>query len=241
MEIFGGLVTLDLDLKVQPDIAESWDISPDGTVYTFHLRDNAVFQQGGRRVTADDFKYSLERAADPANASPTATLYLGAIVGFNERYNNKADDVEGIKVIDEQTLQITIKEPRDWFLSELTYPVAYVVDQQQIESNPRGWTQTPNGTGPFRLQEFTPGEQIVLVRNDRYHLGPAKLDKIDFDLASGSMLTAYQNNEIHIGAVPAIELQGVEDGSASAEQGLSSPARDGDQLHRLQPGTGAVR
>ncbi len=214
VEIFGGLVTLDLDLKVQPDIAESWDISADGTVYTFHLRGDVVFQQGGRRVTADDVKYSLERAADPANASPTATLYLGAIVGFNERYNNEADDVSGIKVIDEQTLQITIKEPRDWFLAELTYPVAYVVDKNQIESNPRGWTRTPNGTGPFRLQEFTPGEQIVLVRNDSYHLGPAKLDKIIFDLATGSLLTAYQNNEIHIGAVPAIELQGVEDGTS---------------------------
>jgi oligopeptide transport system substrate-binding protein len=213
VEIFGGLVSLDLNLQVVPDLAESWDISPDGTVYTFHLRDDAVFHNGSR-VTAQDFKYSFERAADPANASPTATLYLSAIVGLDERFRNEADEVDGVQVIDEQTLQITIEEPRDWFLAELTYPVAYVVDQQQIESNPRGWTRSPNGTGPFRLVEFNPGEQITLVRNDNYHLEPAKLERVIFDLAFGSLLTAYENDEFHIGGVPAIELQAVQAGSS---------------------------
>jgi oligopeptide transport system substrate-binding protein len=213
VEIFGGLVSLDLDLQVVPDLAEDWEISPDGTVYTFHLRDDALFHNG-TRVTAQDFKYSFERAADPANASPTATLYLSAIVGLEERFRNEADEVEGVQVIDEQTLQITIEQPRDWFLAELTYPVAYVVEQRQIEGNPRGWTRTPNGTGPFRLVEFNPGEQITLVRNDNYHLEPAKLERVVFDLAFGSLLTAYENDEFHIGGVPAIELQAVQGGSS---------------------------
>ena len=213
VEIFGGLVTLDLDLQVVPDIAEDWTVSGDGTVYTFTLRDDVLFHNG-RRVTADDFKYSFERAADPANASPTATLYLSAIVGFDERYNNQATEVEGVQVVDERTLQITIEEPRDWFLAELTYPVASVVDKDQIESNPRGWTRTPNGTGPFRLVEFTPAERIVLVRNDNYHLGRPILERVIFDLATGSLLTAYENNEIHIGAVPAIEIGAVQGGSS---------------------------
>ena len=213
VEIFGGLVTLDLDLQVVPDLAEDWDISPDGTVYTFHLRDDAVFHNG-TRVTAQDFKYSFERAADPANASPTATLYLSAIVGLEERFQNEANEVQGVQVIDEQTLQITIEQPRDWFLAELTYPVAFVVDQRQIDSNPRGWTRSPNGTGPFRLVEFNPGEQITLVRNDSYHLGRAKLERVIFDLAFGSLLTAYENNEFHIGGVPPIELSAVQAGSS---------------------------
>ena len=68
-EIFGGLVSLDLDLNVVPDIAESWEISDGGRVYTFFLRDDVVFHNG-RRVTADDVKYSLDRAADPANSLP---------------------------------------------------------------------------------------------------------------------------------------------------------------------------
>ncbi|MXY88820.1 MAG: hypothetical protein F4Y92_08175, partial [Dehalococcoidia bacterium] len=91
-EIFGGLVSLNLDLEVVPDIAESWEISDDGRVYTFFLRDDVVFHNG-RRVTADDVKYSLERAADPANFSPTVLDYLGDIVGVRDKFNGRADDI----------------------------------------------------------------------------------------------------------------------------------------------------
>ncbi|HZU77311.1 MAG TPA: ABC transporter substrate-binding protein, partial [Dehalococcoidia bacterium] len=66
VEIFGGLVQLDKNMKVIPDIASSWTVSPDGTVYTFKLRNDVVFQNSNRRVTAQDFKYSMERACDPS-------------------------------------------------------------------------------------------------------------------------------------------------------------------------------
>ena len=217
VEIFGGLVTLDLELKVQPDLAKSWDVSSDGKTYTFKLRENAVFHNG-RRVTAADFKYSLERAANPANNSPTATLYLGDIVGFKDRFNNKAQDVAGIKVIDEQTIQITIVAPADFFLAELTYPVAYVVDKEQIEKDARNWTRKPNGTGPFKLKEFTPAEKIVLVKNERYHLGAPKLDEVIFELGGGSILTRYENNEVHIGLVPGTEIESVKSGKSPLSQ-----------------------
>ncbi len=213
VEIFGGLVTLDLNMNVVPDIAERWEVSPDGLIYTFYLRDDVVFHNG-RRVTAEDFKYSFERAADPANASPTALLYLGNIVGLRERYLGQADEVEGVQVIDERTLQIRVKEPTPYFLAELTYPVAFVVDREQIESDPRNWTRHPNGTGPFRLKEFVPAERIVLVRNERYHLGPPKLEEVRFDLGGGSLLTRYENDEIHVALVPSIELEAVRSGES---------------------------
>ena len=214
VEIFGGLVTLDTDLKVQPDIAQEWEVSNGGKTYTFKLRDNVVFHTGNtRRVTAEDVKYSIERAADPANASPTARAYLGNIAGLRDRYENKAASVSGVKVIDDRTIQIDLVEPSDYFLSELTYPVAFVVDRQQIESNPRNWTQKPNGTGPFRLAEFKPAEKIRLIRNDRYHLGAPKLDEVVFELGGGSLLTRYENDEIHIGYIPASLLDSVKDGS----------------------------
>lgn len=214
VEIFGGLVTLDTDLKVQPDIAQSWDVSNGGKTYTFKLRDDVVFHTGNaRRVTAEDVKYSIERAADPANASPTVRAYLGNIVGLRDRYENKAASVSGVKVIDDRTIQIDLIEPSDYFLSELTYPVAFVVDRQQIEANPRNWTQKPSGTGPFKLAEFKPAEKIRLVRNDRYHLGAPKLDEVVFELGGGSLLTRYENDEIHIGYIPASLLDSVKDGS----------------------------
>lgn len=213
VEVFGGLVTLDTDLNVVADLAEDWDISEDGTVYTFHLRDDAVFHNG-QRVTAEDVKYSFERAADPENASPTVLTYLEAIEGVAERYRNEASEVSGVQVIDETTVEITITEPRDWFLYELTYPVAYVVDSEQIENDPRGWIRQPNGTGPYRLVEFVPAQRIELLANDRYHLGAPTLERVIIELAGGSLLTRYENNEIHIGFVPAIELEAVQDGSS---------------------------
>ncbi|MDW8045888.1 MAG: peptide ABC transporter substrate-binding protein [Chloroflexota bacterium] len=223
VEIFGGLVTLDLNMKVVPDIAESWDVSPDGLTYTFHLRDDVVFHNG-RRVTAEDFKYSFERAADPANASPTVLLYLGNIVGVRERYNNQASEVSGVQVIDERTLQIRVRQPTSYFLAELTYPVAFVVDRQQIEQDPRNWTRRPNGTGPYRVKEFVPGQRIVLVRNERYHLGVPKLQEVRFDLSGGSLLTRYENNEIHVALVPAIELGAIKEGrSPLAKEYVPNP------------------
>lgn len=214
LEIFDGLVTLGLDLKVQPDIAKSWDISPDGKTYTFHLRDDVVFHDGSRRVTAADFKYSIERAADPKNGSPTVTLYLGNIVGLKDRFNSKASDVAGVKAINDTTLEIDLIQPADYFLAELTYPVAFVVDKNQIEKDPRNWTRHPNGTGPFKLTTYTPGQTITLTRNDRYHLGAAKLDAVDFELGGGSIVTRYENNELHISAVPPIELGDVKSGKS---------------------------
>jgi oligopeptide transport system substrate-binding protein len=213
VEIFGGLVTLDRELKVQPDIAKSWDISADGKTYTFHLRDNVLFHSG-KRVTAKDIQYSLERAADPVNASPTVVAYLGDVLGVKEKANGKAPSISGLKVIDDQTVQITLTEPADFFLAELAYPVSFVVNKEQIEKDPRNWTRKPDGTGPFKMAEFSPAEKIRLVRNDRYHLGVAKLDEVVFDLGGSSVSTRYENDELHIGGVPAQSLEDVVGGQS---------------------------
>jgi oligopeptide transport system substrate-binding protein len=215
VEIFGGLVTLNPELEVVPDIAKEWQVSNGGKTYTFKLRDDVTFHTGNaKRVTANDFKYSIERAADPTNASPTVTAYLGNIVGVKDRFANKASSVSGIKVIDETTLQIDLIEASDFFLSELTYPVAYVVDKEQVEGNPRNWTQKPRGTGPFQVKEYKAAEKIVLAKNDRYHLGAPKLDEVVFELAGGNILTRYENNEIHIGAFPVTQLDSVKGGQS---------------------------
>jgi oligopeptide transport system substrate-binding protein len=214
VEIFGGLVTLDLDLKVVPDIAESWQVSPDGLVYTFRLRNDVVFHDGQTRVTAQDFKYSLERAADPVNASPTARAYLGRIVGLEDKLDGRASSVEGVRVIDQRTLEIRLREPEAVFLQELTYPVAFVVNQAQVERDPRNWTRRPLGTGPFKIVEYTPAEKIRFVANERYHLGAPKLKEIVFELGGGSISTRYLNNEIHIGFVPALNLKDIQEGSS---------------------------
>src|SRR5688572_4478104 len=94
--VFSGLVSFDPHLNLTPDLAERWDVSADGTVYTFHLRRNAKFHDG-RAVTAQDVVYSWERAASPALASDTVLTYLGDIVGVRAMTEGEADHLDGLK------------------------------------------------------------------------------------------------------------------------------------------------
>ena len=84
VEVFGGLVTIDPELNIIPDLAESWDISPDGKTYTFRLRKEAKFHNG-KAVTAEDVKWSLERATDPATESPVVDQYQIGRASCRER------------------------------------------------------------------------------------------------------------------------------------------------------------
>ncbi|MFN8556109.1 MAG: peptide ABC transporter substrate-binding protein [Dehalococcoidia bacterium] len=214
VEIFGGLVTLDKDLKIQPDLAREWTISEDGTKYTFKLRDDAVFHGANRRVKAEDFKYSMERAANPETESQTADTYLGDIVGAKDMIRGRAKEISGIKVIDDTTLEITIDAPKPYFLAKLTYPTAFVVDKDQVEKNKRDWTRRPNGTGPYKLQEWKIGERVVLVPNERYHGTPKpSVKRVTYNLAGGSGLTQYQNDEIDLAGVGINDIERIRDKS----------------------------
>jgi oligopeptide transport system substrate-binding protein len=199
-EIYSGLVTLDQNLKVVPDIAEKWDVSQDRKTYTFHLRQNVKFHNG-QPLTAQDFKYSIERAADPVTASPTADTYLGDIVGVKDKLNRAAPDVKGVVVVDNYTLQITIDAPRTYFIAKLTFPTAFVVDKNNVEKGGRTWTDKPNGTGPYSLKEYVRGQRIVLVKNGSFYLDPKpSIDEVDYILGGGSAMTMYENGDLD--AVP---------------------------------------
>ena len=219
VELFSGLVTINLDLQLAPDLAESWQLSSDGLTYTFRLRPNAAFHDG-KPVTAHDVKYSLERALDPETGSPTVDTYLDDIVGAEERLAGRAQEVEGIRVIDDRTLTITIKEPRAYFLAKLTYPTAFVVDRENIEEDGDQWTQEPNGTGPFRLKEYRIGEIMVLERNPNFYLELAKVEQVELILSGGSAMAMYENDEIHITGVGLADLDRVTNPSDALNQDL---------------------
>jgi ABC-type transport system substrate-binding protein len=220
VEIFGGLLTLDPQLQIQPDLAAEIPttenggktVNPDGTVtYTFHIREDALFHDR-KPVRASDVKYSLERAADPAIQSLTAEFFLGDIVGVSEKLNGEADEISGVQEVDDRTVAITIDRDVTTFLYKLTYPTAFVVDQTQTEANPDGWTRNPNGTGPFSLDEWRFGEELILKANPRYHLGAPKLDTVRFLLA-GSGVTLYESGEIDVTGVALDDLERVQDPS----------------------------
>ena len=210
IEIFSGLVTLNSDLNIVPDLAESWQISPDGTVYTFTLREGLTFSNG-KPISAADFKWSMERAANPDTESTVAELYLGDIVGVQPIIDGDATEARGIEAIDGRTLRITIDAPKPYFLAKLTYPTAFVLDRANVESGGESWTDTPVGTGPFVLEDYRIGERIVLARNENYNGRPAYLDKVLMNLAGGVAMAMYENDEIDITGVGLADLDRVTD------------------------------
>jgi oligopeptide transport system substrate-binding protein len=221
VEIFSGLVSFDRDLNLIADIAEeiptkdNGGISPDGTVYTFNIRRGVKFHDGSRQVTAEDFKFSMERSLDPSTLSTVGTVYLGDIVGAREFVAGEADEVTGIRVADDYTLEIVIDTPKSYFLAKLSYPTAYVVDQREVgDSNCfKGveWTRSPNGTGPFSLKEWEL-DRIILVPNDDFHLEPKpSLAQVTYFLAAGSALVMYENDEIDLTGVGLNDIERIRD------------------------------
>jgi oligopeptide transport system substrate-binding protein len=197
---FSGLVSFDPYLNLTPDLAERWDISPDGTVYTFHLRQNATFHDG-RPVRSQDVVYSWERAASPALGSDTVITYLGDILGVADVVNGQSEDIRGLQTLDDYTLQVTIDAPKPYFLLKLTYPTAFVVDRANVESGPE-WFRTPNGTGPYILTEWQRFERKTYTANPSYYLGPPSIPFVVVQLFSGVGIRLYEAGQIDIAGVP---------------------------------------
>jgi len=198
VHVFSGLMGLNEKLEVVPDLAEKHSLSQDGKTYTFTLRRGTRFHDG-KELRAADVKYSLERAADPLNQSPVARTYLGDIAGFAERMDGKAPDVRGVRVRDDQTVEITLNEPRVDFLAKLSYSVSYVVDRANVESGGRMWWQRPNGSGPFRVREARPGESLVFARNENYYGPKPALSEVYFFPVLP--LEAYETGQIDIAMI----------------------------------------
>ena len=190
-DLFSGLVELDTNLQPVPDLAESWDVSGDGTVYTFHLRRNVTFHNG-KPFTAADVIFSWERACNPATGSDTAATYLGDIVGVPEVIAGEATEISGLRVIDDFTLEVTLDGPKAYFLAKLAYPTSWVVDQETVDQI----EESPNGTGPFMLVRHVENEVIIVARNPHYHRGFVPLEYIVYLLYPGPLVRVYEAGEI---------------------------------------------
>ena len=201
--VFSGLVSFDPQLNLTPDLAERWEITSDGTTYTFYLRENAKFHNG-RAVTAQDVIYSWERAASPELASDTVTTYLGDIVGVNEMASGERDHIDGLSALDEQTLQVRIDAPKPYFLLKLTFPTAFIVDKENVESS-NEWYRQPNGTGPYRLTEWVRFERMVYEANEDFYLGAPSIPFIIVNLYSGDSQGLYETGDVDMTSVYSIE------------------------------------
>ncbi len=175
--LFEGLVRLDpRDLHPQPGVAESWEVSPDGRVYTFHLRGDARWSNG-EPVTAEDFLASFQRILTPALASENADqlYYVAGAEDFNKGRLADFSQV-GFKAPDRSTLQITLQNPTPFFpalLSDRSWlPVPMAVLKRFGGVTRRGtpWTRPGNlvGNGPFVLREWKPNQYVFVARSPTY-------------------------------------------------------------------------
>lgn len=192
--VFEGLVIFNDKNEIVPAVAEKWDISPDGKVYTFHLRPGIKFHNG-RVLTAEDVKYSLERAVLPETKSPTGPNYLVGVLGLQQVLDGKTKHLEGLKIVDAGTVQITLDKPRSYFLGTLAYISNAIVCKEAIEGRAGGMDpKGAVGTGPFQLSEYRSGSMVVLVANLAYRMGRPKLDRIERPIVI-NMQTAHAKFE----------------------------------------------
>jgi oligopeptide transport system substrate-binding protein len=199
LQLFSGLVRLDDNLEPVADISSDWQISPDGLTHTFKLLHDVTFRDG-RKVTAGDVKYSWERACNPATGSQTASTYLGDIQGAAEMLSGAAQSLIGVQAVDDYTLKVTLVSASSAFLAKLSYPTAFVVDKNDVVKG-ASWWQSPNGTGPFRLNSWTPGSQLVLERNPLYYGDKAKLNKVVYKLLAGIPMNLYESGDVDVADV----------------------------------------
>jgi peptide/nickel transport system substrate-binding protein len=175
-----GLVQFDAHLNPIPAIAEFWEASRDGRVWTFTLRQGVQFHHG-REVTAQDFVYSFTRLLSPKALGPV-TDFLRRIQGAEEFIQGNAKEVLGLKAIDRYTLQIALEQPFAPSLTVLGLANAAVVPQEEVERLGNHFAQAPVGAGPFKLERWAPGKEIVLKAHEHYYEGRPFLNTIVFKI-----------------------------------------------------------
>lgn len=187
--LYSGLTTYDpVTAKPIPDLAKSWEISPDGLTYTFTLVDNAQWHDGSGVLTSADVKYSYERVMNPATGST---------------YRAEFASVASIEAPSDFSVVIKLKQPDANFLYQVgNNHQGQVVKQSVVEQFGTQYARNPIGTGPFKLKEWVPNSTMVLEAHEGYFKGRPQLDTVTFDLITDNTTaeTALLNGEVSLAA-----------------------------------------
>jgi oligopeptide transport system substrate-binding protein len=207
LALFEGLTSFHPETNQPvPGLAKSWEVSEDKMVYTFHLRKDAKWSDG-HTLTAHDVYYAWKRALDPKLAiGYYVKFYLfikGAEAYYNEEERSKVSfkrDV-GIKVKDDHTFEVTLEHPLEYFLSLTAMPNMAPVPKHVVENNPDKWTDELVSNGPFKLEAYSFGHQLTLIKNPEYWDSRiVKLEKIKIILSAEDVNTAlrlFQTGDIN--------------------------------------------
>ena len=167
-----------------PGLAKSWDVSGDGLTYTFHLQEGVKFQNGAD-FTADDVVYTVNRMMDPKTLAKN-TDFMDMIKGAKARYEDTTGaitSVEGVKAVDDLTVEITLEAPFGSFLANIATPGCAIYDRETTEAAGDQFGVDPAkciGTGPFQVTKWERGVEVDLVTNPNYFKGASKMDGIKF-------------------------------------------------------------
>ena len=162
--VFEGLTRFDGDGAVVPGLAKDWDISGDGTVYTFNLNSGVTFHDG-TSMDAGDVKFSLDRARSEDSTNAQKGLFAG---------------ITDVTVIDPMIIKVTLDQPNGSFLFNMAWGDAVIVAAESIENI----ASNPIGTGAFEFSDWVQGDRLELVRNDDYWGTPAVLETATFRFIS---------------------------------------------------------
>ncbi len=200
---FEALVRHDENNVIEPAIAEKWETSDDGLVWTFKIRDSAKWYDG-KPVTANDFVYSWKRTLNPeVGAHYSYNLYY--IKNAEEYYDGKADwDSVGIKAVDDKTLEVTLKEPTSYILQIFSRHELVPIRQDIVEKDPDGWAMHPEsyiGNGPFQVSKWVHNDMIEFVKNPNYwDAKNVKMNKLVFTeiVDENTSLASYESGEVDL-------------------------------------------
>ncbi|KSU86747.1 MULTISPECIES: peptide ABC transporter substrate-binding protein [Priestia] len=202
-----GLTRLGQEHEPEAAIAEKWDVSEDGKVYTFHIREDAKWSNGDD-VTAGDFEFAWKRLLNPETGSRAA--FLGYFIEGGEEFNTgkgKAEDVK-VKAVEDKTFEVTLKSPQAYFLSVIANPAFFPINEKVATENPKWFAEAKSfvGNGPFKLTEWKHNSNIVMERNDQYwDAKSVKLDKVNWAMVenTNTEYQMYQNGELDVSEIPA--------------------------------------
>ena len=198
-----GLTRIDAEGKVQPGVAESWDVSEDGLTWTFKLRNNSTWSNG-TPVTAKDFEYSWKRTLTPETASEYGYI-MADIVGssIDEIKANGVDGV-GVKALDDYTLEVKLNRPVAYFAELMSFQVFFPQNQEFVESCGDSYGSAVDKqlyNGPFTLTTWKMEDQYSMVKNPNYwDAANVKLEKINTKVVkdTGAAINLYEAGQIDV-------------------------------------------
>lgn len=206
--LFEGLTRANEKGEALPGTAEKWDISPDGTKYTFHLRKDAKWSNGDP-VTAEDFEFSWKRVLNPKlePAPPYAyqLYYIKGAEAYNTGKNADPNSV-AVKAVDANTLEVELEHSTPYFLSLLSFQTFFPV-HSSVKDNPK-WASDAStiiSNGPFKISEWKQQNSLEMVKNENYYAkDEIKFTKVQMSMVddSGSELNMYETDQLDFAGMP---------------------------------------